>query len=203
MLKQSSKNFSGLPRPFQRLAMTMVENSIILYFKEKQIMPTYSLIVAMTNDRVMGKNNQLPWQMPADLAYFKRTTLDKTIVMGRKTYTSIGRALPKRRNIVITRDKTFSAQDVDVFHSIQEVMTKLSSLPSSTEVFVIGGAEIFSEFLSMANKLYVTFIDANIDGDTFFPTWNNTEWKETFREEHQKDNENQYDYRFMVLERIT
>jgi len=174
-----------------------------LYFLRKHtIMPIYSLIVAMTKERVIGKNNQLPWRMPADLAYFRKTTLNSTIIMGRKTYESIGKALPKRRNIVITRNQNYSLPDAEVFHSLDDVITNLSTLSTSTEVFVIGGAEIFKEFLSIANKLYITFIDANIDGDTFFPSWDNDAWKVISEETHQKDSENPYDYRFTIMEKL-
>lgn len=125
-----------------------------------------NLIVAMSRNRVIGKNNTLPWHIPEDLKYFKEMTTGHTIIMGRKTYESIGKALPNRRNIILTKNHDFLAEGCTVVHSVREAMQL--SIPED-ELFVIGGAEIYSLFLPFASKLYITQIHAKIEGDTFFP----------------------------------
>jgi dihydrofolate reductase len=157
-----------------------------------------SLIAAMTPDRVIGKNNQLPWQMPADLQHFKKITLHKTIVMGRKTYQSIGRPLPHRRNIVITRDRHFMAPGCEIFHSLA---LALEALEAEAEIFIIGGGELYTQTIDHANYLYLTFIHAPIQGDSFFPEWDSNDWVEILRELHLADEENPYDYTFSLLEK--
>lgn len=159
-----------------------------------------SLIAAMTPERVIGCNNLLPWHMPADLQHFKKLTSGKTVVMGRKTFQSIGRPLPNRRNIIITRDKNFSATGCEIFHSIDDA---LAVLKDESEVCIIGGQEIFSQTLAHADFLHLTFIHASIDGDTYFPEWNGNEWKEISREKHLADEKNIYNYDFFTLEKIT
>jgi len=158
-----------------------------------------SLIAAMTPDRVIGRNNQLPWHMPADLQHFKNLTSHKTILMGRKTYQSIGRPLPNRRNIIITRDTNFAAPGCEIFHSIDEALT---ALKDEAEVCIIGGSEIYLQTLARADFLYLTFIHATIDGDTYFPEWNKNEWQEISREEHSSDERNPYSYSFITLQHV-
>jgi dihydrofolate reductase len=162
-----------------------------------------SLIAALTPLRVIGKNNQLPWHMPADLQYFKKVTLGKPVIMGRKTYESIGRPLPGRKNIIITRQKNFSVPaQCEIFSSVEEALEVLKKNNKNyQEVFVIGGSEIFAHTLPLADYLYLTFIDADITGDTYFPDWDNTLWQEIFRENHLKDAENIYNYSFVVFEK--
>ena len=155
-----------------------------------------SLIAAMTPARVIGINNQLPWQMPEDLKHFKALTLHKPIVMGRKTYQSIARPLPHRRNLVITRDKNFVAEGCEIFHSLD---TALAGLEKEPEVCIIGGTEIFSQTLPIAHKIYLTLIHAALDGDTYFPEWDLKKWREISREDYLADEKNPYDYSFMVL----
>lgn len=128
---------------------------------------TISLIVAMSQNRVIGKNNQLPWHLSEDLKHFKQITMGHPIVMGRKTFDSIGKALPGRENIVITRDKNFGAANVIVMHSADDFLKWASQ--QTREVFVIGGAEIFKLFLPRAQKIYLTVIEKNFDGDVFLP----------------------------------
>ncbi|MDX2164024.1 MAG: dihydrofolate reductase [Gammaproteobacteria bacterium] len=158
-----------------------------------------TLVAAMTPERVIGKNNSLPWQMPADLAHFKKITLGKPIIMGRKTYQSIGRLLPGRKNIIITRDKNFYVEGAEIFHDIDSA---LNSLKNEKEICVIGGSEIFAQTLSIADILELTYIQANIDGDSFFPEVDPNLFKEISREAHKADEDNIYDYVFVKLSRM-
>ncbi|EKO5152970.1 type 3 dihydrofolate reductase, partial [Vibrio fluvialis] len=127
-----------------------------------------SMIAAMASDRIIGKDNQMPWHLPADFVWFKRCTMGKPVVMGRKTYQSIGRPLPGRQNIVISRDPNFVIEGVDVVTSIDAALNKAGA---AQEVMIIGGGSIYAECLPRADKLYVTLIDAHLDGDTQFPDW--------------------------------
>ena len=157
-----------------------------------------SLIAAMDKNRVIGKDGKLPWHLPKDMKYFRDKTKGKPVIMGRKTYESIGRPLPERTNIIISRDKDYKVEGCIVVHSIDEALKTAGNVE---EVMVIGGSQIYKEFLPKANKLYLTLIEADFDGDTYFPEYKIEEWKETVYEEHERDAENQYDYRFVVLER--
>ncbi|WP_216831023.1 dihydrofolate reductase [Alkalihalobacterium elongatum] len=158
-----------------------------------------SFLVAMDNNRVIGKDNDLPWSLPADLAYFKKVTMGHPIIMGRKTYESIGRPLPGRENIIITRNQEYSADGCTVMHSLDDVKKFVDH--SNKETFIIGGAEIFKEAFPIADKLYITHIDEEFDGDTYFPAFDEKEWKEVSREKGIKDEKNPYDYYFTVYER--
>nr|WP_209125037.1 dihydrofolate reductase [Alkalihalobacillus sp. BA299] len=158
-----------------------------------------SFLVAMDKNRVIGKDNDLPWRLPADLAYFKKVTMGHPIVMGRKTYESIGRPLPGRENIIITRNQNYSAEGCTVLHSLDDVKKVIDD--STKEVFIIGGAEIFKEAFPIADKLYITHIDEAFEGDTYFPAFSDQEWKEVSREKGVKDEKNPYDYYFSVYER--
>ena len=133
-----------------------------------------SLIVAHDPNRVIGLNNELPWHIPEDLAYFKEKTMGKAMVMGRKTYESIGRPLPGRESIVITRNKNFSAEGVVVVHDLDEAIAKAEEY--AEEVMIIGGAEIFRIVMGIADRLYITDIHTDFEGDTFFPSYG-PEWK--------------------------
>ena len=158
-----------------------------------------SLIAAMDKNRLIGKNNSLPWNLPADMKYFRDKTKGKTVIMGRKTYESIGKPLPNRTNIIITRDQNFKAEGCIIVHSTDEAIKAAGNVE---EIMVIGGSQIYKEFLPKADKMYLTFIDAEFEGDTYFPKYNIEEWKEISYEEHERDAENPYDYRFVVLERL-
>ncbi|OIU71316.1 dihydrofolate reductase [Rossellomorea aquimaris] len=158
-----------------------------------------SFIVAMDSKSAIGKNNELPWHLPADLAFFKKTTMGKPIIMGRKTFESIGRPLPGRENIVITRDKDFVAEGCNVIHDLKKI-TQLGA-GQEEEIFVIGGAEIFNEMLPYADRLYVTKIEEEFDGDTFFPPFDKEEWELKSKEKGPKDDKNPYDYYFMTYDR--
>ena len=157
-----------------------------------------SLLVAMDKNRLIGKDNDLPWRLPADLAYFKRVTMGHPIVMGRKTYESIGRPLPGRENIIITRNTDFVAPGCKIIYTIEDIL-KLEA--EDKEVFVIGGSEIFNEILSSANKLYITLIEDCFEGDTYFPEVRTEEWQLISEEKGIKDDKNPYDYYFQVFER--
>lgn len=156
-----------------------------------------SMIAAMAQDRVIGIDNQMPWHLPADFAWFKRCTMGKPVVMGRKTYDSIGRPLPGRQNIVISRDASLVIEGVTTVTSIDEALTAAGSVE---EVMIIGGGTIYEACLPKASKLYVTHIEAEIQGDTQFPAWSD-EFKETYSEAYSADEKNAYDMRFVVLER--
>ncbi|WGY48604.1 MULTISPECIES: type 3 dihydrofolate reductase [unclassified Vibrio] len=157
-----------------------------------------SMIAAMASDRVIGKDNEMPWHLPADFVWFKRCTMGKPVVMGRKTYASIGRPLPGRQNIVISRDPELKIDGVDVVTSIAAA---LELAGSAEEVMIIGGGSIYQACLPQADKLYLTYIAAELDGDTRFPQWGN-DWTETHREHYRADEKNQYDMDFVVLEKI-
>ncbi len=157
-----------------------------------------SLIAAMDRRRVIGRGNALPWTMPADLKHFRELTRGKPVIMGRKTFESIGRPLPDRINIVITRDPAYRADGCIVAHSPAAAVAAAGDTP---EIMVIGGEHIFREFLPLAQKMYLTLIDADIGGDTFFPEWNPDQWRETSREEHPADKNNPYPYIFIMLEK--
>ncbi|MGR5157221.1 type 3 dihydrofolate reductase [Vibrio owensii] len=156
-----------------------------------------SMIAAMADNRIIGKDNQMPWHLPADFAWFKRCTMGKPVVMGRKTYESIGRPLPGRLNIVISRDASLSIEGVTTVTSIEQALEIAGTVD---EVMIIGGGAIYAACLPMANKLYVTHIEAEIDGDTQFPDWG-AEFKETYSEAYQADEKNAYNMRFTVLEK--
>lgn len=159
-----------------------------------------SIAVAVGENFAIGKNNQLLWHMPADLKFFKQTTSGHTVVMGRKTFDSVGRPLPNRRNIVITRDPSLKIDGVEVVNSLDEALaiTKAEEKP----VFIVGGAEIYRQALPKTTTLYLTTIHHNFDADTFFPEINRNEWKLISSEAHKADEKNKYDYTFEVLERI-
>ena len=156
-----------------------------------------SMIAAMADNRIIGKDNQMPWHLPADFAWFKRCTMGKPVVMGRKTYESIGRPLPGRFNIVISRDASLTIEGVTTVTSIENALDVVGEVD---EVMIIGGGAIYAACLPMANKLYVTHIEAEIDGDTQFPDWG-SEFNETYSEAYQADEKNAYSMRFTVLEK--
>jgi dihydrofolate reductase len=157
-----------------------------------------SIIAAVARNGVIGRDNTLPWRLPADLQHFKKTTTGHAIIMGRKNHEDIGRPLPNRRNIVITRDPDFVAEGCLAAHSLDEALA-LSA--ADDEVFVIGGAQIYALALPLANRLYLTEVKADVQGDVRFPHFDRAQWRETFRESHRADERNEYDYDFVILER--
>ncbi|MFT6194355.1 MAG: dihydrofolate reductase [Cognaticolwellia sp.] len=162
-------------------------------------MTILSMIVAHANNRVIGKNNDMPWHLPADLTYFKKTTLGKPIIMGRKTYQSIGRPLPGRKNIVISRDNNFQAEGVEVANSVDAA---LALVVDSAEVMVIGGGAIYQHCLVAAQRLYITHINADIDGDTHFPEYDLTAWQKVASDIRPSDEKNPYQLDFSVYEKV-
>ncbi|ELR64657.1 Dihydrofolate reductase [Photobacterium marinum] len=155
-----------------------------------------SMIAAMAQDRVIGKDNAMPWHLPADFAWFKQSTLGKPIVMGRKTFESIGRPLPGRHNIVISRNPDYSAEGVTVVADIAAAKVAAGDVE---ELMIIGGGSIYAACLSEADRLYLTFIDLSVEGDTRFPEWGN-DWQEVHSESYQADEKNAHDMRFVILE---
>ena len=157
-----------------------------------------SLIAAIDKNRVIGKENALPWHLPADLKHFRDLTLGKPIIMGRKTFESIGKPLARRTNIVLTNDQNFQAQECVGVHSVDEA---IAAAGNAEEAMVIGGAQIFDQFLLRAQKMYLTILDIGVDGDTYFPAWNPEEWEEIAHEKHGRDDEEPYYYTFVTLQR--
>jgi dihydrofolate reductase len=158
-----------------------------------------SLIVATDKQGVIGKDNVIPWNMPADMAHFKQTTLGHPIIMGRKTFESIGRPLPGRQNIVVSRQSDFSPLGVQVAHSLDQAIA-LAVVSHVKEIFIIGGQSIYEEALAKASKIYLTLIHADVKGDRYFK-YEPSEWQEVSRQHHKADVDNPFSYDFIVLER--
>lgn len=159
--------------------------------------PTISLIAAMAKNRVIGKNNQMPWHLPADLAHFKRLTLGKPIIMGRKTFESIGKPLPGRQNIVISRNSELDIPGCVIASSLTDA---IKLVENAIEVMIIGGGQLYAESILQANRLYLTFIDLEVDGDTQFPEFEHLALVELNREKHSADEKNPYDCEFVDYE---
>ena len=157
-----------------------------------------SIIVAMDDNQLIGKDNGLPWHLPADLGDFKKTTTGKTVLMGRKTYESIGRPLPNRRNIVISRNSAFEAPGCEVVESIDQALALAQDDP---EVMVMGGASFYQQMLPQVDRLYITQIEGSFEGDAYFPVFDRDAFVETKRETHQPDEKNPHTYHFTILER--
>lgn len=163
-----------------------------------------AMIAAQSLNRVIGINNKLPWYLPGDLKYFKQVTLGKPIVMGRKTFESIGKPLPGRTNIVITRDTDWNHPGVRVVHGLDEgveLAESLALIDGVEETVVIGGAEIYALCLPRADRLYLTQVHAEVEGDAFFPQLDATEWQEVGRDDFKAEGPNPYDYSFIVMDR--
>jgi dihydrofolate reductase len=161
--------------------------------------PSLSLIAAMAENRVIGRGNALPWRLPADLAHFKRLTLGKPIVMGRRTWESLPGLLPQRRHVVVTRDPAYEAPGAQVVHSIDEALDAASDSP---EIMVIGGADLYRQTLPGAGRLYLTQVHARVDGDAFFPDFDPADWREVGRSERPADAANPFDLSFVTLVRV-
>ncbi|MFM5317539.1 MAG: type 3 dihydrofolate reductase [Aeromonas veronii] len=154
-----------------------------------------SMIAAMAHDRVIGKDNQMPWHLPADLAHFKRVTLGKPVLMGRKTFESIGRPLPGRRNLVISRNPDYQAEGIEVVGSVEAALALLAG-SSVEELMVIGGGHLYAEMLPSADCLYLTQIDLAVEGDTRFPAFDDGQWQRVDCESHPADEKNPHPYSF-------
>lgn len=159
-----------------------------------------SAIVAVAKGGVIGKDNDIPWYLPADLKYFKRTTLDHHIIMGRKCYQSIGKPLPKRTNIILTRNPFYIVSNCLVAHSLEEALS-LAKENGEKEAFIIGGGEIYKKAIPYLDKIYITDVDLDVEGDIFFPEINWENWEQIACEKHKPDEKNAYAYSFMVFER--
>lgn len=171
-----------------------------MYLCEKIFFMTISAIVAYADNYVIGKDNDIPWYLPEDLKWFKKNTLNHTIIMGRKCFESIGRPLPKRNNIIVTRDMFFLSNGCYIAHSIEEAIQMAQDF-GETETFIIGGGEIYKQAIDYYDKIYLTRVKATIEGDVYFPALNLEHWQLTYEEHHQKDEKNPYDYSFMIYER--
>ena len=161
------------------------------------------MIAAMGTNRVIGKDNDIPWHLPDDFQYFKDTTNGHTVIMGRKNWESLPdpfRPLPKRTNIVITRQSDYSADGAQVVRSLDEAL-KLAKETNDSEVFIIGGGEIYRQSLEIANQIYLTEIDGDFDGQTTFPTFDMSEWKEVSREHHPIDDKHAYSFDFVIYQK--
>ena len=157
-----------------------------------------ALIVAIGENNELGKGGRMPWHLPADLKHFKTLTLGKPIIMGRKTFEAIGKPLPGRRNIVVTRNPGFRAVGCEIASSLADALVLAAGTP---EIMVIGGAEIYREALPRAQRIYLTRVHAQFDADTFFPKLDPVDWRETSREDHTADERNPFARTFLILER--
>jgi dihydrofolate reductase len=158
-----------------------------------------AIIVATDEQGLIGKDNDLPWKLSADLQYFRRVTMGKPLIMGRNTHESIGRALPGRKNIIVTKNQTYQAEGCIVVKTIEEAILACENID---EVMVMGGASLYEQLLPLADKLYLTQVHASLDGDTYFPAYNKNEWFEISRENHLADEKNEFNYSFVVYEKI-
>jgi len=157
------------------------------------------MIAAMADDRVIGINNTLPWKLPNDMKWFRQQTMGKPIVMGRKTFESFGaKPLPGRTNIIITRDESYQADNCIVAHSIDEAIKAAGAV---AEIMIIGGASFYEQMLPKADRLYLTFVHTQVQGDAWFPEWNETEWQQVERIDHDADDKNPHAHSFVILER--
>ncbi|AIF43619.1 dihydrofolate reductase [Virgibacillus sp. SK37] len=158
-----------------------------------------SLLVAMDKNHVIGHNNGMPWHLPKDLRFFKEKTTGQTIIMGRKTFDSMGGSLPNRKNVVISRNKKLK-NEVEVIHDLETVKEWNRQHPEQ-EFFVIGGGNIFKQALPFADRMYITWIDEEFEGDTYFPTFSDEEWNLTSKTKGEKNETNPYDYYFLQYDR--
>ncbi|MEZ7831056.1 MAG: dihydrofolate reductase [Gammaproteobacteria bacterium] len=165
-----------------------------------------ALICAMSENRVIGRDNGLPWHLSEDLKYFRRTTMGNCMIMGRNTWESIGRALPGRTSIVITSNADYQAEGAEVVGSLQQAIERAEAVSKETDsiqAFVIGGAVLYQTALPLADTLHLTRVHAQVEGDTILHEFDESNWKETSREQYQHDESNQYDYSICVMQRIS
>ena len=160
--------------------------------------PIVTLVAALARNRVIGRGNRLPWHLPADLAHFKRLTLDKPIVMGRRTWDSLPGLLPRRTHIVVSRDPTYRAPGALVVDSPEAAIAAAGAVP---EVMVVGGAALYASLLPRAGRMELTLVEANLEGDAWFPEWDPNQWRELWRARRVCDARNVYDLTFLRLER--
>jgi len=157
------------------------------------------MIAAMADDRVIGINNSLPWKLPNDMKWFRQHTLGKPIIMGRKTFESFGsKPLPQRTNIVITRDPNYQATDSIVVNTIEDALKAAGDVE---EVMIIGGASFYEQMLPKAHRMYITLVHTKVEGDAWFPEWNQNEWQQVERIDHDADEKNPHAHSFVIMER--
>lgn len=165
-----------------------------------------SLICAMASNGIIGRNNGLPWKLPEDLKYFKTTTMGYSIIMGRKTWESIGQPLPGRTSIVVTRDSDYVAEGAKVVHSIQDALRLAESIAiidGTEEAFVIGGAALYATAMPIAERFHLTRVHAEVEGDTVISDFDESEWREVSRDDFQRNEANPFDYSICILEKRT
>ena len=172
--------------------------SMTTFYPGTGMKPRVSLIVAMAKNRVIGVNNTLPWHLPADLKRFKSLTMGHHIVMGRKTYESIGKPLPGRTSVVVTRNPDYSVPGVIMENSLEAA---IAACGDDEDIFVIGGAELYRQAVTLADRIYLTEIEAEISGDAHFTELDSKQWQETGRESHDRDEKNAYKYHFVIYDR--
>lgn len=163
-----------------------------------------SLIVALSENHVIGRNNKLPWYLPNDLKYFKQVTIGLPIVMGRKTFESIGKPLPGRTNIVVTRNTEWVADGVRIAHSLEEAFElaqSIAEIDGRDELMIIGGDQIYKSALPLVDRMYLTEVHAHIEGDAYFPEFDRSDWQEIGREDFEAAEPNPYNYSFVVYDR--
>ncbi len=175
----------------------MIISMIAAMAHGSKIDKSQEMYVPASSSRVIGNENSMPWHLPADFAWFREHTLGKPVIMGRKTFESIGKPLPERHNIVISRDSSLEINGVTVVSTIEDAIAEAGDVK---EVMVIGGGSIYEAFLPIAKKLYLTFIEADISGDTRFPEWGSG-WSALEQRDHPKDSKNNFDMHFVILER--
>lgn len=159
-----------------------------------------SLVVATDQENGIGKNNQLLWHLPNDLKFFKKVTSGHTVIMGRKTFDSVGKPLPNRRNIVISRQPDLQIEGVEVFDNLGNAV---NACKNEDEFFVIGGGEIYKQAMPLAKQIYITKVDASLNADTFFPDIEALTWEVAWKQKHQKDEKHAFDYTFLILKNIS
>ncbi|MFC7320641.1 dihydrofolate reductase [Halobacillus campisalis] len=160
-----------------------------------------SFVFAMDKNRLIGKDNDLPWHIPRDFKFFKDTTWGQTIIMGRKTFESFGKPLPERKHIILTSDENYEVEDCEIIHSIDDIIRLNESYPD-VEWFVIGGSVLFEKMQPFADRMYMTYIDHEFEGDTFFPEYEEADWHLVEEKKGIKDEKNPYDYYFRIYDRV-
>lgn len=158
-----------------------------------------SIVVAMSSNAVIGRNGGLPWHLSADLKHFKSITMGRPIVMGRITHESIGRPLPGRENIILTRDDNYKAEGCTIINDLNDITSRFSEVE---EIMIVGGSQLYAEILPLAKKLFITEVHAELEGDTYFPEFDRRQWREIERQAFKADEKNDFDYSFVVLNKI-
>ena len=166
--------------------------------RRMQALNNLSLIAAMSDNGIIGRDNALPWHLPADLAHFKRVTMGKPMILGRRTWESLPGLLPHRTHIVVSRDRDYVAPGAELATSLDDALALVADVD---EIMVVGGANLYAQAIPLASRRYLTLVHADIDGDTAFPAFDHADWREVARERHAADARNAHDYSFVTLER--